>query len=1009
MGFRHPEDSHRTVRFLPRGRSRSVTAAVVAQLALGALALVTAVDASAAEKPVNTLAPTIYGTAREGSTLRIKKGEWTGGSLVYSYQWQRCEPEAECANIPSATGTEYVPRYVDIGSTLRAIVTATNSAGSTAAITERTLPVAAIPPKNTELPVISGVAEEGQLLSVSTGTWGGTVATRYTYRWERCTPSKHCSEIVGAAEATYRVAAADIGDTLRAIVTDENPAASKSATSLPTATVTHGPPVPVGLPSITGRLREGGTLEAKPGGWAGTTPIEFTYAWESCREGSCAQASGPSYALAAGDVGNTIRVTVTARNSLGSATASSVATPQVLSGSDDFAVGWGEDLRGQLGTVYRTPWEETPVADEGENGISAIAAGGSFSLELRADGTVAASGAGYYGSIGYGGRKATWEQGKSHVTVSGLSEVKAISAGAEYALALLQDGNVEAWGNNGYGTLGNGTGGFEKETGENQLVPKNVRALNGLGVASTGSGGGANFAVLGDGKVMAWGHNNAGQLGVAWPEECKVRKTCEPNAKKPSEEPEHKEAEHKCYTEVGWELCSKLPTPVVEAGGQDLEHVVAVRPGWEAAYALLDDGEVVSWGSDGKGQLGQTREPGAHTTFSPPGRVMVNATEPLKHVVAIAGGQTHALALLEDGRVVGWGNNAGGALGELSGEVCGHENKNGGGTWPCSRYATPITALDGVDVTAIATGSAYSVVLGSEGKVYTVGSNQYGQQGHGPGCENEGGEMGYANTCYFRSWTAVPGLEDVHAISAGLKSVIALLGSQAAPPLPVVSDEPQALSLKLEWALPNGESSERLSYRLWEHPGEDETLEGEGSEGEGEEPIEEGTGEPPINTTLPRIRVIEIVEGEKKVVTGEAAVGQILETTPGNWTGTQPISYEYQWLRCKSSSCVPIAGATQETYELVEEDAGHTLKVTVTARNGVKPHGVATSEPTEIIKAAGEGRSTKAESVKLTGQNGYLIEKLLGNPLEPVQYEVKLTASAGARAKLRTMVVMPLP
>jgi alpha-tubulin suppressor-like RCC1 family protein len=1034
MGAMHPQGSRSTCSnaFPSAGRLATVVFAAALALALGASA---AFAQKPIEKPVNTSPPTISGKAQEGATLKAKEGKWTGGSLVYSFQWQRCEPEVPCTNIPSATTSEYTARYVDVGSTLRVIVTASNSAGSTEAASEQTAPIAPVAPKNTTLPVISGAAErgpeEGQLLTVSTGEWSGTPATRYLYQWERCTPSKKCSEISGAEEAGYRVAAADVGDTLRAVVTDENLAGSKSATSAVTKTATYGPPIPVGFPTITGRLREGGTLEAGPGTWVGQSPITYSYAWESCNaEGGCMHATGATYTLAAGDVGNTVRVTATAKNELGSASASSVATPQVLNGSADFAVGWGEDLRGQLGTLYHTPWEESPVLAEGESDITQIATGGSFSLELHADGAVTAAGAGYYGSIGDGGRKASWEQGKSHVSVSGLSEVKAISAGGEYGLALLNDGDLEAWGNNGYGTLGNGTGGFEKETGENQLTPKEVRALNGAGVTAIASGGGANFAVLGggtgDGKVMAWGHNNGGQLGVAWPEDCKKRKTCEESAKKPSEEEGKKEAAHKCFTEVGWELCGKVPEPVVEAGGADLEHVIAVSAGFESAYALLEDGEVVSWGNDGKGQLGQKLEPGAHTTFTPPARVMVNETEPLKHVVAIAAGNSQALALLEGGRVVGWGDNGGGALGELAPTSCGKENKNGGGTWECDRYATPISALDGIDVTAIAAGGGFSAVLGSEGKVYTVGTNQYGELGVGPKCENEGGEMGYQNTCYSRVWTAVPGLEDVQAISAQLKDINALLGSAATPPFPVVENVAGALTMKLESAFPNGEASDRIALRVWEHPGENEFAESEGNEGseegsEGEEGGEEGTGEPPTNTTLPMLRVFEVVEGEPKKVKGEAAVRQFLEATPGNWTGTQPLNYEYRWLRCKDSKCSAVtpwlAGASEtkgsepksEPFQLTEEDAGYAFEAEVAAHHEGEAHGLATSTPSEIIKAEGEGRNSKAEYINLDGANGTLIRQLKGEPLEAVQYEIKLSSQGGPKAKTRTMVVAPHP
>ena len=223
----------------PATRRRGAGAALAAPrstlLAITIASLVataTAVAEKPIEKPLNTSPPTISGKAQEGITLKAKEGKWSGGSIAYSFQWQRCEPELECTNIPLATTSEYTARYVDIGSALRVLITASNSAGSTEVFTERTAAVVGVAPKNIELPVISGAAQEGQLLSVSSGAWSGTVASRYLYAWERCA-GKKCSEIAGANASSYRVAAADVGDTLRASVTDQNLAGSKSATSLP--------------------------------------------------------------------------------------------------------------------------------------------------------------------------------------------------------------------------------------------------------------------------------------------------------------------------------------------------------------------------------------------------------------------------------------------------------------------------------------------------------------------------------------------------------------------------------------------------------------------------------------------------------------------------------------------------------------------------------------------------------------------------------------------------------
>jgi hypothetical protein len=87
-------------------------------------------------------------------------------------------------------------------------------------------------------------------------------------------------------------------------------------------------------PTISGVAAEGQTLTANPGTWSGDQPIVFTFQWLRCNSAgqNCVTLSGSTsqtYAVPAPDRGSRLRVTVTARNSQGSSSATSPSTAVV--------------------------------------------------------------------------------------------------------------------------------------------------------------------------------------------------------------------------------------------------------------------------------------------------------------------------------------------------------------------------------------------------------------------------------------------------------------------------------------------------------------------------------------------------------------------------------------------------------------------------------------------------------------------------------------------------------
>jgi len=187
---------------------------------------------------------------------------------------------------------------------------------------------------------------------------------------------------------------------------------------------------------------------------------------------------------------------------------------------------------------------------------------------------------------------------------------------------------------------------------------------------SRGTTGANSFTLVrrGNGSIAGWGYNVEGQLGNGAPA-----------------------------------LASDTPTAVVLPAGR---LATAVAAGFNHALALLDNGDVLSWGFNDLGQLGL----GDVLPRATPNKVSLP-----RPAVAVAAGRGFSVVALDDGRVFTWGGNTIGQLG------------NGGR----DSVIIPVQATGLTGIIAVAAGNSHALALGADGRVWAWGANASGQLGEG--------------------------------------------------------------------------------------------------------------------------------------------------------------------------------------------------------------------------------------------------------------------------------------
>ncbi|MGH2809475.1 MAG: hypothetical protein ACRDIA_01185 [Actinomycetota bacterium] len=378
------------------------------------------------------------------------------------------------------------------------------------------------------------------------------------------------------------------------------------------------------------------------------------------------------------------------------------ATPQA-----PVLFGWGANLHGEVGDggrVDRTAMVASSIPRLPPGVVLVqVAAGARHSLALSSEGKVFAWGAGDRGQLG-DGRVLPCRDCRSELPVEvklpQSVTVTELAAGGDHSAALTEDGRLLAWGANDRGQLGDGTR-------NDRRSPVEISTGSAGSAAFVAAGRAHTLIVNGNGQVWAVGANDRGQLGNG------------------------------TLADKTTLVRSGPPTAAGTGPEAPFEKVLAITAGADHNLAIDSNGTVFAWGANSKGQLGDGTLadkpfPGA-VAMPPRGDALPTTCTvtclPDPGYVAVAAGADHSLALGSGHQVLAWGSNQFGQLGIPPAQT------------PVASVASAAGAVlspvplsvntPGHEAVAVAAGGFHNVVLARSGLALAWGKNDSGQLGIG--------------------------------------------------------------------------------------------------------------------------------------------------------------------------------------------------------------------------------------------------------------------------------------
>ena len=352
--------------------------------------------------------------------------------------------------------------------------------------------------------------------------------------------------------------------------------------------------------------------------------------------------------------------------------------------------------------------DSSGVANSARSAMGYLDVGDSHTCVVTATWSIVCVGSGLDGRLGTG---ATADVGDEPSETGGALQAvslgtgrtaRAVATGEAHTCALLDDGRVKCWGANGMGQLGLGDSNVRgDQPGEMGDALPFVNLGSGRTAVAIAAGGNHTCAVLDDGLVKCWGANSSGQLGIS---------STDGHGLKPSG--------------MGDAL------PAVSMPGGRL--AVAIAAGTAHSCAILNDSSLICWGEGVGGRLGQGNE---LSIGNSPTRA-VESMNPVSlpgSVVAVAAGRFHTCAVLSDATLRCWGTGLDGRLGTGATDARGDQPGEMGASLPAinlgaSRGVVAVAAGDSHTCAILDDASLRCFGSGLDGRLGTGATDARGDQ-----------------------------------------------------------------------------------------------------------------------------------------------------------------------------------------------------------------------------------------------------------------------------------------